>query len=309
MTEKDLGKLADTKRPAWLHYPDSMDTYISMNSQDFSPWHIPKASVVESFYNDLKQAFRSRDLVPFAQRFDSDTLACFEKGKGEAIFLIDTTAREGLEEVGEFNSLKTWHVAASKEAHQAAVELLESIKTDTTLTRNFSWGEPRAGHLEGTIVAHIEELMLNLGKISDQITPLQRAQLEIMILVHDSFKPEVALKVPITDPRSHASVAAAYIASIGDYPSLISMLQYHDEPYALWKKSVGSEIDETRLRSLISVIKDWDIFLAFILVDSLVVGKDTEPTEWALRVLVPLVETTLDFNSLKAAILSRRTNN
>ena len=43
--------------------------------------------------------------------------------------------------------------------------------------------------------------------------------------------------MPITDPKSHASLARGFLATHCDDADLLAMLQYHDEPFALYVSS------------------------------------------------------------------------
>ena len=62
------------------------------------------------------------------------------------------------------------------------------------------------------------------------------------------------------------------------------MIQYHDEPYAIWRqfKSKG-KFDQARLAALLTNIRDWNVFLAFIIVDGCTEGKGREPLQWLFQ--------------------------
>lgn len=62
------------------------------------------------------------------------------------------------------------------------------------------------------------------------------------------------------------------------------MVQYHDEPFALWRQftSKGS-YNQQRFENLLGQIRDWDLFLAFNLIDGCTAGKSREPLYWILR--------------------------
>ena len=67
------------------------------------------------------------------------------------------------------------------------------------------------------------------------------------------------------------------------------MVQFHDEPYALFKRERRGQSAERRLQELRSKIKDWRLFLLFLVIDSTTVGKSREPLLWALtRLAEPL---------------------
>jgi hypothetical protein len=62
------------------------------------------------------------------------------------------------------------------------------------------------------------------------------------------------------------------------------MVQYHDEPYALWRQFSGKgQFNVERLDSLLQTIKDWNLFLAFLIVDGCTAGKSREPLRWFIQ--------------------------
>ena len=112
------------------------------------------------------------------------------------------------------------------------------------------------------------------------------AKLEVLIHVHDTFKADAAQGVPITHPRSHASLARAFLAEFTDDPILLAIVQYHDEPFALWNQfHHRGSCSEARLSQLIANIGDWPLFAAFLLIDGCTPGKGSETLEWFLPVV------------------------
>ena len=169
-------------------------------------------------------------------------------------------------------------------------EIFEKITKDERYLQNLSWGQPRDGHPEGTVEAHIAELEGNLKRLNLDPSSEDYWKLKILIHVHDSFKAEASNKVAITDPRSHASIAAMFLQRHCDDADLISMVQYHDEPYALWRQSrEKGSLSGKRLQSLIGTIRDWRLFFRFIAIDGATAGKSREPLEWAVTNIGPLV--------------------
>ena len=116
------------------------------------------------------------------------------------------------------------------------VSILKAIQSDARYLKNLDWGKLRAGHPEGTVRAHIEELEGNLARLRPHVSEEQADKLRVLIHVHDTFKAEALSGVAIADPRSHASIARAFLAEFCDDADLLAMVQNHDEPYALWKQ-------------------------------------------------------------------------
>jgi len=166
---------------------------------------------------------------------------------------------------------------------------LEQIRKDSRYRENIEWGSPRPGHPEGTVQKHILELESNLNALEPETTSLERDKLKLLIHVHDSFKKDAKRGVAITDPHSHASLARSFLAGYCSDQDLLNMVQFHDEPYALFKRERRGQSAERRLQELRSKIKDWRLFLLFLVIDSTTVGKSREPLLWALtRLAEPL---------------------
>jgi hypothetical protein len=164
--------------------------------------------------------------------------------------------------------------------YQAA---FQKLVRDPRYLKNLDWGDPRPGHAEGTVRSHIQELEGNLLLLAGKLTDVERWKLKLLIHTHDTFKSEAAVRVPIEHPRSHASLARAFLAEYVCDPGLLATVQYHDEPYALWKKYERTgAVDQERFRALhVNVDQyDWDLFLAFQLIDGCTASKSRQPLLW-----------------------------
>jgi len=127
-------------------------------------------------------------------------------------------------------------------------KICNAIVSDPRYQRNLDWGEPRSGHPEGTIRAHIAEIERNLEVLRPKLSATDYWKLKILIHTHDSFKREAGRGVAITAPESHASLARAFLGSLCDDPDLLAMVQYHDEPFALWQQfDAKGKFSEQRL--------------------------------------------------------------
>jgi hypothetical protein len=160
--------------------------------------------------------------------------------------------------------------------------ILARITADPRYQRNLAWGKPRSGHPEGTIAAHIRDLERNLDRLRGKLADDEIAKLRILIHVHDTFKPDATDGVPIRHPRSHASLARAFIAEFTDDAELLDIVQYHDEPYALFLRARrgAAPADPARWAALKQRVRDWDLFLAFVLSDGSTAGKGQQPLIW-----------------------------
>jgi hypothetical protein len=170
-------------------------------------------------------------------------------------------------------------------------EIFDAITSDPRYQRNLDWGEVRPGHPEGTIRAHIAELERNLDELRSKVSETDYWRLKVLVHTHDTFKPQAQSGAPIVAPNSHASLARAFLAEFCDDADMLAMVQYHDEPYALWRQfKVKGRFNEERLTALLTRIRDWNLFLAFNIVDGCTEGKQREPLRWLFRQVAERVE-------------------
>lgn len=164
--------------------------------------------------------------------------------------------------------------------------VFQSVIADPRYQRNLDWGEARPGHPEGTVRAHIAEIEPNLEVLKPKLSDADVWKLKLLIHTHDSFKADSKPGVPITDPASHASLAKSFLAEFCDDADLFAMVQFHDEPFALWRQveSKGT-YSQQRMAALLSNIKDWNLFLAFNIIDGCTEGKSREPLRWLFKEL------------------------
>jgi hypothetical protein len=159
--------------------------------------------------------------------------------------------------------------------------IFEAITADARYLRNLDWGEARPGHPEGTIRAHIAELEGNLEKLRPKLSETDYWRLRILIHTHDTFKAEAEEGVRIMAPTSHASLARTFLSEFCDDTDMQLMVQYHDEPFALWRQfQAKGKFNQERLAALLARIKDWNLFPAFNIVDGCTAGKSREPLRW-----------------------------
>jgi len=167
----------------------------------------------------------------------------------------------------------------------------DAIVQDPRYQANLDWGKPRSGHPEGSVRAHIAELERNLRALRHKLDDTEHAKLKLLIHTHDTFKAEATAGVAITDPRSHASLARAFLAEFCDDADLQAMVQYHDEPYALWRQfEHKGSYNEKRFDALLNAIRDWNLFLAFNIIDGCTEGKGRAPLQWLFAFLQGKVE-------------------
>lgn len=160
----------------------------------------------------------------------------------------------------------------------------EAILNDPPYQKNLDWGEPRPGHPEGTVLAHIGEIEGNLELLRSRFSETDYWKLKLLIHTHDSFKSEAKPDVAIIDPRSHASLAREFLAQYCPDADLLAMVQYHDEPFALWRQfQAKGKYNQDRMAALLKAVQDWNLFLAFLIIDGCTEGKSQEQLVWWIR--------------------------
>lgn len=160
-------------------------------------------------------------------------------------------------------------------------KLLSDVCADNRYQRNLDWGFARPGHPEGTIRAHIADLESNLDQLRHRFGDAEYWMLKVLIHVHDTSKADAHPDVAIADPRSHASLARVFLAEYCDHADLLATVQYHDEPFALYRQYLSKgQYSQERMNRLLNAIRNWDLFLAFNIIDGCTAGKTREPLEW-----------------------------
>ena len=168
----------------------------------------------------------------------------------------------------------------------------DAIVNDPRYQKNLDWGAARPGHPEGTVRAHIAEIERNLDALRPKLTESDYWKLKLLVHTHDSFKAESRPGVPIADAQSHASLAREFLAQFCEDPDLLAMVQYHDEPFALWRQAASKgQCSEERFAALLRNIQDWNLFLAFNIIDGCTDGKARDPLVWLFTAVAGKVET------------------
>jgi hypothetical protein len=171
-------------------------------------------------------------------------------------------------------------------------KILEEIMGDPRYQCGVQWGKPRRGHPEATIQAHILELESNLAVLEPKLSELETEKLRLLIHTHDTFKFDAQPGVSVTHPKNHATLASRFLAEFCKEVDLLNMVQYHDESYAIFRKlKPDGTFDSQRLLELMAKIRDWDLFMAFMVIDGCTRGKSAAPVEWIIRQSSGLVET------------------
>ena len=158
-------------------------------------------------------------------------------------------------------------------------QLERTVVEDPELRRGLAWGRPRHGHPEGTVGAHVADLLRRLDEWG--VDGEERALLRFVVLVHDSFKDQVRDWLPKTGENHHAMRARRFAERFTDDERLLSVIELHDRPYAIWRRMRRKgRLDANALDRMLERLPDPELFLRFVELDGSTEGKNPEPVIW-----------------------------
>jgi hypothetical protein len=158
-------------------------------------------------------------------------------------------------------------------------ELERAVSADPKLRKGLEWGEPRGGHPEGEVGAHVADLLETIERWGE--TGRRREELRFLALVHDSLKYRVQNWRPRSGENHHATRARRFAEGYTDDERLLATIEHHDRPYNLWRKMRRrGRLDEHAFDEMLGQIPDLDLFLRFVELDGSTEGKNHEPIRW-----------------------------
>lgn len=158
-------------------------------------------------------------------------------------------------------------------------DLERRITAEPELLDGLAWGKPRAGHPEGAVGTHVSDLLRALDD-SDE-SGERRELLRFMALVHDSFKYQVRERLPRVGENHHAMRARRFAERFTDDERVLSAIEFHDRPYALWRRlQRRGKLDERGFSRMVRRVTDPELFVRFVELDGSTEGKRPEPIAW-----------------------------
>lgn len=158
-------------------------------------------------------------------------------------------------------------------------ELERALDEDADLIEGLAWGKTRSGHPEGSVGRHVGDLLRRIELSSEPAA--RRAMLRLVALVHDSFKYRVNRLRPKTGENHHAMRARRHVERLTTDERLLSTIELHDRPYAIWRRLRRTgKLEEEALDAMLARIPDQQLFLRFVELDGSSAGKDPEPVRW-----------------------------
>ena len=161
----------------------------------------------------------------------------------------------------------------------AETDLERDLLEDPELREGLAWGKPRRGHPEGTVGAHVADLLGTIDRWGE--TGKRRAELRFIAIVHDSLKYQVKNWLPRTGENHHAMRARRFAERYTGDERLLATIEHHDRPYNIWRKTKRKgRGDDHALDEMLGRIPDLDLFLRFVELDGSTEGKTHEPIRW-----------------------------
>jgi hypothetical protein len=161
-------------------------------------------------------------------------------------------------------------------------ELERRIVADPEWQEGAAWGEPRPGHWEGSVSAHIAEVLRNIDE--DGAESAERERLRLIALVHDTFKYKVDRSRHNVGPNHHAWLARSWAERFIDDRDILDIVELHDEAYNSWSMGARNhrwDKAEGRARNLIERLGPrLPLYLKFFRADNRTDSKRREPLEW-----------------------------
>jgi len=158
-------------------------------------------------------------------------------------------------------------------------DLERALSGDPVLQEGLEWGEPRRGHPEGSVGAHVADLLETIERWGE--TGERREELRLLALVHDALKNRVQHWRPKTGENHHAMRARRFTERYVDDERLLATIELHDRPYNLWRKQRRrGRPDDHAFTEMLDRIPDLDLFLRFVELDGSTEGKTHEPIRW-----------------------------
>jgi hypothetical protein len=161
-------------------------------------------------------------------------------------------------------------------------ELERRVIADPEWQEGAAWGDPRPGHPEGAVEAHIEHVLSNVEGVA--LDPSDRERLRFVALVHDTFKHRVDQTRPRAGENHHALKARRFVERYTADTELLEVIELHDEAFNAWAEGARAgtwDAAETRARRLLERLgPSVDFYLRFYRADNATGSKDDASVRW-----------------------------
>jgi len=159
----------------------------------------------------------------------------------------------------------------------AETALERAIVRDPDWRQGVRWGRPRPGHPEGSVLAHIAEVLRNVDTFYGD-SPL-RPTLRLIALIHDSFKRHQAL----SDGLPHGFLARCFAQRYLSDQGALEVIELHDDAFKAWRLAEAGDCGAARQRADALIARlgpHLNLFMAFYRCDSLTGDKTEAHYRW-----------------------------
>ncbi len=158
-------------------------------------------------------------------------------------------------------------------------DLERTVAADPRVLEGLAWGRPRRAHPEGSVGAHVADLLATIDAWGE--TGARRQDLRFLALVHDACKGAVSPLRTKRGENHHAMRARRLAEAYTSDERLLAVVEMHDRPYSLWKRlRRRGSLDPARVDAMLARIPDLQLFMRFVELDGSTEGKHPEPIEW-----------------------------
>lgn len=148
------------------------------------------------------------------------------------------------------------------------------------------WGEPRFGHPEGKVAFHVREVFDNIDLIP-RLSTLQREQLRLITLAHDTFKYAEDRSRPRDWQKHHGMLARRFMESHTSDRVVLDVIETHDDAYYAWLGEKHGQWPAGKTLDTLLARLDYclQLYYLFFKCDTQTGDKTQAPLKWFERVV------------------------
>ncbi len=145
-----------------------------------------------------------------------------------------------------------------------------------------AWGIVRPGHPEGRVADHIAEVLENVDL--QAVSAVQREQLRLIAILHDTFAYQVDRRAPRRPPNEHGACAVRFGARFVRDRAVLRVTELHDDAYRAWRTGaiegdwVGAAARADRLVRRLG--PSLELYLRFFRCDNRTGSKGPDAVRW-----------------------------
>jgi hypothetical protein len=127
--------------------------------------------------------------------------------------------------------------------------------------------------------AHVADLLATIDSWEEPQP--RRGELRFVAIIHDALKFRVRNWLPKAGENHHAMRARRFAERYTGDERLLTAIELHDRPYAIWRRTRrGSAREGRALERLRRRVPDEELFMRFVELDGSSEGKNPEPIAW-----------------------------